>query len=92
MSEYLAVDGKAAVLLPFSRTDYYEEKATAVGLYTNVKLYLTHSKKHAPFRTIILSGRKNVTDIPVKEMIIRDAHQNYTPAFTALLRDYYLYC
>jgi len=92
MSDHLAEDGKCAVLLPFSRTNYYEEVARRFGLYTNVKLYLKHTAAHNPFRTILLSGKKIVKDFSVTEINIKDAAQNYTPAFTALVKDFYLHC
>ena len=91
MSDHLAEDGKCAVLLPFSRTNYYEEVARRFGLYTNVKLYLKHTAAHNPFRTILISGKK-MMDVFVSEICIKDSQQNYTPAFTALLKDYYLHC
>lgn len=91
MSDHLTENGKSAVLLPFSRTDYYEEIAKRYGLYTNVKLYLKHTATHNPFRTILLSGKK-MMDVSVSEICIKDEQQNYTTAFTTLMKDYYLNC
>lgn len=85
----LATDGFFAVLLPYHRVAYFMEEAGKLGLHLSKQILVKQTAKHDFFRCILFFSRKKV-DPELKEIIIKDAEQNYTAAFTAALKDYYL--
>lgn len=84
----ISVQGKFAVLLPYHRKDEFEKIAFAEGFYLEEEVSVKQTPNHTYFRTMFLFS---TTEVPAKqsEMIIRDGDQ-YMPAFSALLKDYYL--
>jgi tRNA1Val (adenine37-N6)-methyltransferase len=81
--------GIAAVLIPYNSVELLSEKFFAVHLHINVQLNVSHSPNHTLFRSmlIISSQKKNLTK---QEISIKDDQGNYSPAFSILLKDYYL--
>ena len=89
IKENLREDGMAAVLLPWHRTDYAVSEAEKNGLFVTEKMEVKQTDTHSFFRTMLLLSctgeHTNATGL-----IIHTAERQYTPAFTALLKDYYL--
>lgn len=89
--------GFLAVLLPFSRKDVFAQLATEKGFSLKESLLIRESHRHPYFRTCdwykINSERERekVESGIQNELTIRDEKGNYTPEFTELLKDYYLY-
>lgn len=90
IDKYLDPTGFFAVLLPYARVEYFIEEARKVGLYLNKKISVKQTIKHKFFRGILFFNR-NEEEPKLMEIIIRDAEHNYTPEFTAALKDYYLF-
>ena len=56
------------------------------------KLAVRQSENHiAPFRLMIQCGKKQAAAITNHELVIKNKNNEYTDAFIALLKDYYLY-
>ncbi len=86
----LTADGSFAVLLPYARVEYFIEEAKKSGFNISRTVLVKQTIKHKFFRGILFFGRQQTAPIN-SEIIIRDAEHNYTAAFTALLKDYYLF-
>lgn len=87
----LAPAGRFAVLLPYHRTEHIQQLAAACGLYIARQVLLRQTPGHAFFRTMLLFDRERGGAIHTEELIIHTANNQYSPAVTALLKDYYLY-
>ena len=90
INRLLAVNGVFFLLLPFKRAGEVERYLQKEGLYINKMIRVHQSTRHAPFR-IMVQGSREASPHVVEELSIRDEGNQYTPAFTVLLRDYYLY-
>lgn len=88
-TDHLTAKGFFAVLLPFHRTAYFEELAIA-NFYLYDKLLVRQTPAHPYFRSMLLFG-KSQGSTNEDEIIIRNDNQQYSEAFTHLLKDYYLY-
>jgi tRNA1Val (adenine37-N6)-methyltransferase len=84
-------DGSFGVLLPFHRVDYFEEMCGRYGFHLQEKLLVRQSPVHPYFRGLMHFSRAPVSTVVSHELVIHDTSSNYTPEFTALLKDYYLY-
>lgn len=89
IKEHLYPAGFASVLLPYHRTAYFKEIAGNEGLFVNQVLLIKQSPSHSFFRSIILLSNKK-TICQENELIIHNEQREYSPQFTALLKDYYL--
>jgi tRNA1Val (adenine37-N6)-methyltransferase len=80
--------GKFAVLLPYHRKDAFEKLAVTEGFFLEEAVSVKQTPNHAYFRVMFLFS---TAEVPVKrsDLIIREEDQ-YTPEFSALLKDYYL--
>lgn len=87
---HLTADGIFAVLLPYHRSQYFEMAAAAFNFHLHKKISVKQSTGHNYFRVILIFS---TAQLPLQQMeiTIKDAEGNYTPAFTELLQDYYLY-
>ncbi|WP_343672124.1 methyltransferase [Chitinophaga sp.] len=90
IDQHLAPTGVFSVLLPYKPYAAFEVLATQKGFYPRKVLHVKQSVNHDKFRTIAVFGRENV---PRNEevMAIKEAGNDYTAAFRALLQPYYLY-
>lgn len=83
-------DGFFCVLLPYARNEYFEKEAMKHSLFVNQKLHIKQSSSHSYFRTILLLEREQKPE-KQNELAIKNSMNEYTPEFTSLLKDYYLY-
>ena len=84
-------DGLFFLMYPFKRKKEVDEMFRENDLHVVNTMLLSQSIKHQPFRVIIKgSNKKTGKDEPVS-ISIWDENQQYTQAFTNLLKDYYLY-
>lgn len=86
----LKEEGCFAVLLPYHRVDYFINEALPYNLFCNEKVLVKQTTTHNYFRGMLLFSA-NKTEAAIKEITIKDETGSYTPAFTTLLKDYYLY-
>ena len=87
---HLAEDGLFAVLLPYHRVNYFIEEASGFNLHLMQQILVKQTAKHGHFRSILFFSRMK-SQLQNTEIIIKDKEGNYTPAFTAALKDYYLF-
>jgi tRNA1Val (adenine37-N6)-methyltransferase len=86
----LSADGFFAVLLPFHRSNYFEEEAVKINFHLAKKILIKQTPKHNHFRSILVFSRIKTATVP-EELIIKNEDGNYTVEFISLLKDYYLY-
>jgi tRNA1Val (adenine37-N6)-methyltransferase len=91
-SDILNQEGKFYLLLPFKRQQEIDKAFAKANLAITHTVLVRQSTKHNFFR-IILAGKKGIAASPAitEELAIRNEADQYTPEFTALLKDYYLY-
>ncbi len=88
--KHVSIGGYAAVLLPFTRSGYFENMAAGNGLYVIEKLNVRQTNAHTFFRTMLWLSKEKKTEIIEREIAIHDQNREYSPAFETLLKDYYL--
>lgn len=86
----LAGNGICSVLLPYSEFEKFRAIAVKMGLALKKRLDVQQSPRHGFFRTVGLFTWQPAETVH-ESLLIYDADNKYTPAFTALLKDYYLY-
>ena len=87
---HIAEDGSFAVLLPYHRVNYFIEEATQFNLHLNRQILVRQTTGHDFFRAILFFSRTK-SQPQNTEISIKDHEGKYTAAFTAALKDYYLY-
>ncbi len=90
IDKLLTADGFFAVLLPYHRSNYFEEECLKLNFYLSKKILVKQTPKHNYFRTILFFLRNKSAIQPI-ELIIKNEGGNYTTKFIELLKDYYLY-
>jgi tRNA1Val (adenine37-N6)-methyltransferase len=83
-------DGSFAVLLPWQRTNLFENLALKHFLFVKEKIEVKQRPSHNYFRTILIL-QKQKTVILNKELTIKNNDKEYSNEFKDLLKDYYLY-
>ncbi len=83
--------GAFGVLLPCHRLEEFELLAARKGFFCTEELLVRQTPRHAPFRAILHYARARENFVPRFELIIQDEHNQYTPEFMELMKDYYLY-
>jgi tRNA1Val (adenine37-N6)-methyltransferase len=92
ISNFLNKDGTFFLLLPYKRNNEMELLLKKYQLSLIRKVQVRQSVHHQPFR-LMLMGTNKKTNLPVEEntLSIWNESRQYTPEFTNLLREYYLY-
>lgn len=92
IKKHLNPEGKFYLLLPYKRdreiSGLLKEQDFSLGRI----VFVRQSSRHHFFR-IMLEGKwySRESETHIEEIAIWDEKQQYTPAFTALLKEYYLY-
>lgn len=87
---HLKQDGLFFLLLPAKRTAVVEKSVAGNGLALHEKTVVKQTPEHTSFRVMIKGGKKK-EEVTEAAIIIKNHDGRYTPEFTALLNDYYLY-
>jgi len=82
--------GSFGLLLPYHRTNYFEELALKHQFHLNEKLSIKQTAKHDFFRSILHFSRNKVQPMEDHILIIQGPDGKYSEEFTELLKDYYL--
>lgn len=85
----LAPGGRFSVLLPYAGFQRFREMAGAAGFTLQELLEVRQTTGHGFFRSVGIFGEGGETH--TRELSVYDAQRRYTPEFTDLLKDYYLY-
>ena len=89
-AELIKEDGSFFVLLPFYRNEESMMLANKFGFHPKQITKVHQSQNHNAFRTMYWFERKHGNSNE-DQLVITNSHGSYTAAFTALLKDYYLY-
>jgi tRNA1Val (adenine37-N6)-methyltransferase len=90
IDNHLTAEGFFALLLPYHRSNYFEEAAAQLNFHLTKKLLIKQTPKHNYFRVILIFCR-NKSAAKQSELIIKNENGSYSYEFTKLLKDYYLY-
>ncbi len=90
VEELLSPAGTFAVLIPYTRTDYFIQQSFAAGLQVAVQYAIRPTAKHDFFRSILFLERKQ-KEVKKIDLTIKQENNVYTPPFIDALKDYYLY-
>lgn len=85
----LTSDGAFSVLLPYEGFQRFRTLAEAAGFTLRELLEVRQTPAHGFFRAVGIFGVEG--PLRMSEMSVYDGQQKYTPEFTALLKEYYLY-
>jgi tRNA1Val (adenine37-N6)-methyltransferase len=84
--------GHFFLLLPFSRRSEIGELVAANDLFIHETIAVRQSPAHGPFRLMIQGSATDKKGlVSTAEILIKDGNGQYSDAFIALLKDYYLY-
>jgi tRNA1Val (adenine37-N6)-methyltransferase len=86
----LSPEGSFGILLPYHRTDYFEELAAGHGFSLREKLLVRQTPRHDFFRSILHFSRYRERFVPLTELTIKNAEGRYTEEFIELMEDFYL--
>ena len=87
----LTPNGSFGILIPYFRMEEYITIASAKGFFLTEKLLIKQTPHHNYFRSILHFTRNPSGNLQEHELIIKNNSGKYTPEFTILLKDYYLY-
>ncbi|SIN83260.1 tRNA1(Val) (adenine(37)-N6)-methyltransferase [Chitinophaga niabensis] len=85
----LSKDGSFSVLLPYDGFQRFNALAVSGGFVLRELLLVRQTPAHDYFRAVGIFGPAGTLN--TTEISIYDAQRNYTPEFSALLQQYYLY-
>jgi tRNA1Val (adenine37-N6)-methyltransferase len=82
--------GSFGVLLPYDRSEYFEESASLNNFYLKEKLIVKQTPEHNYFRAIMHFSRIKNASPDKYELMILNEEGDYTNEFIELMKDYYL--
>ncbi len=88
--KHLKQDGTFAALMPYNLSEQFIHAAMQQSFWLQERVNVKQTPGHNYFRTMLLFGR-NKTEPVNSTIAIMNEQNKYTPEFTALLKDYYLY-
>jgi len=87
----LKKEGHFFVLVPTLRAYTMQKLAETNGLFLQAEILIYHNTKHLPFRSFLQFSKIKPDQIMREKIVIKDAENQYQPAFIELLKDYYLF-
>ncbi|MES2430892.1 MAG: methyltransferase [Bacteroidota bacterium] len=90
IAENLSDKGKAALLLPYSRSNDLLKFVKTADLFIHELVSVKQTPKHNYFRVMAILGKEELKQIK-KTIVIKDEDNQYTTDFVELLKDYYLH-
>lgn len=90
ISNNLSDNGKAALLIPYHRCDYFTQLISENGLYTEEIVHVNQSSKHSFFRSILLFSKEKRDKIIQSYLTIKSEKDQYSNEFIELLTPFYL--
>ncbi len=81
--------GSFSILLPFHRSDYFENLALNNGFFLRERWIIRQTPKHDPFRSICLFSYEKQNTVIGQDMYIKDQSGKYSTEFKLLMNDFY---
>ncbi len=91
IDENLESQGSFGLLVPYHRMDWLIELCYSKNFFISEKLLIRQTPGHNHFRALLHFSRIKKESVMSGELIIKDANDQYTESFTALMKDYYLH-
>ena len=89
--QLLAPSGDAWLLLPLDEMERLAATAAEVGLFPKKQWLLQSTKSSSPYRSVVcFTTDRQMEPVANETLIIRETDGAYTPAFSELLKPYYL--
>ncbi|GAC1423976.1 MAG: tRNA1(Val) (adenine(37)-N6)-methyltransferase [Flavisolibacter sp.] len=88
--KWLRKEGYFFLLFPYRRWKELQEEVENQGLFLNKIIFLHASKNSPPFRVMVMGSFEKTNPIPLS-FYIQDENKEFYPAFTEILKEYYLY-
>lgn len=85
----LDADGKAAVLVPYHRHEFFERLLQSNEFFTEHVMHVKQSEQHDFFRSQYIFS-KNIANTQTHSIAIHNRERQYAVEFYSLLKDYYL--
>jgi tRNA1Val (adenine37-N6)-methyltransferase len=89
VSKLLSPNGIFAVILPFGEEQGFLQMATSAGLFASRITRVKGSPKTA-FKRSLTAFCRSTSDLSIDELAIETKRHDYTPAYIALTKDFYL--
>lgn len=87
----LHTDGCFFLLLPYKRRKYMGQLLKSTNAAITEMMLVRQTETHDFFRIMVKARFGSGESLQTSELAIRDQTNQYSPAFTSLLKDYYLY-
>jgi tRNA1Val (adenine37-N6)-methyltransferase len=89
--QLLKTNGAWFVLVPTLRAYTMQKLASNYGMQLAQEFLMYNDAKHLPIRAMLKFVKQTEAAVERSKIIIKNADQSYSPAFTSLLKDYYLH-
>ena len=87
----LGDDGYVSVLMPYPEYVQFRDAVSSFGFVESARLDVRHTDQSEVKRVVCLFSKREMDLLQKEELIIKDNNQVYTPAFKALLSQFYLH-
>ena len=88
---HLEPSGYFFLLLPYKRIKEIQSLFSHLQLFAIKTVMVKQTIHHTPFRCMIMGQVNSKNQAQESTLVIKNAEDQYTPEFVALLKDYYLY-
>jgi len=89
-SVLLSDDGIFAVIIPYKEEENFVTLAYQNGMFPIRITRVKGTPETEIKRSLLAFARQESASIPLEELVIENARHDYTPEFTALVKDFYL--
>lgn len=89
--QLLKTNGAWFVLVPTLRAYTMQKLANNYGMQLAKEILMYNDEKHLPIRAMLKFVKQTTVAVERSKIIIKNADQSYSTAFTTLLKDYYLH-
>lgn len=91
IKKHLMEKGDFLLLLPAKREKELDGLLKKAGLFIQQKIWVQQTPRHLPFRLMIQGCGEEAERLSDEKISIKNEAAQYTPAFTNLLKNYYLH-
>lgn len=89
VSKLLSDNGRFSVIIPYKETEEFIALANTWGLYVR-RTCSVRGHSDAPLKRSLIEFSRTKADVEIEELIIEKERHEYTEAYVALTKDFYL--